>query len=28
MLRVAQHYIIEQHGKTFNALKEDYDTAK
>jgi len=28
MLRVAQHYIIEQHSKTFNALKEDYDTAK
>jgi hypothetical protein len=25
MLRVAQHYINEQHGKTFNALKADYD---
>jgi hypothetical protein len=26
MIRVAQHYIDEQHSKTFNALKEDYGT--
>jgi len=28
MLRIAQFYIDQQHSKTFNALKEDYDTAK